>query len=305
MTDSERSERQTRSRLMALFRRQGRHPRGDLGQSFLIDLNLLELIVREAELTRDDVALEIGAGTGGLTTFLAREAGAVVSVEYDAHMHRLASQAILPYNNVTLLHTDALKNKNRFAPAVLEAVQARLAEAPGRRLKLVANLPYHIATPVISNLVASDLPWERMVVTIQWEVAQRIIARPSSSDYGALSVWLQSQCHAEILRKLPPSVFWPRPQVDSAIVKLLPDPDRASRIHDRAFLQEFARQVFAHRRKVLRGGLSGLSRDLSKAEIEAMLREMNVPEDARAEQLDVETLVELANRVQEAMEVKG
>src|SRR5262249_47556894 len=141
-----------------------------------------------------------------------------------------------------------------------------------RRLKLVANLPYGVATPVISNLVASDLPWTAMLVTIQWELAERIRAKPASEHYGSLSVWLQSHCHVKVLKKLGPTVFWPRPQVDSAIVQLLPDHERRERIGDRSFFHDFVRRLFQQRRKFLRSVLAAMYRkQLNKAEIDERL----------------------------------
>jgi len=288
---------------MALFEQQGLHPRGDLGQNFLIDLNLLESIVAEADLGPDDVVLEVGAGTGGLTTFLAAAAGAVVSVEYDPNMYRLAHEATANLPDVVLLNCDALKNKNQLNPLVTEAVAAQLAAAPGRRfLKLVANLPYHVATPVIANLLASDFPWTRMVVTIQYEMAQRLNAKPSTSDYGALSVFVQAQCQVTIVHKLGPTVFWPRPKVDSAIVRIEPDLAARSRIHDRAALQAFLRDVFTQRRKVLGGVLAQMYKErLSRAVIGELLAELKIPADARAEALEVAQLVGLSNRLQQSL----
>jgi 16S rRNA (adenine1518-N6/adenine1519-N6)-dimethyltransferase len=137
-----------------------------------------------------------------------------------------------------------------------------------------------------------------MVVTIQLELAERMAARPGTRDYSALSVWLQSQCRVEILRRLPPSVFWPRPKVDSAIVRIDPDSEARGRIADRAFFHDFLRQVFTLRRKHLRGVLAGLYRDtLDKPAIDAILAELALPETTRAEQLPVETLVQLSNRL--------
>lgn len=294
------ADRQTRSYLMKLFEEQGFHPRTDLGQNFLIDLNLVEYIVREAELTPRDVVLEVGAGTGGMTTHLAAHAAAVVSVEVDTNMYRLASAAVQDLGNVTLLRCDALKNKNRFHATVLEAVREQLAIDPRRRLKLVANLPYSIATPVVSNLVASDLPWVRMVVTIQYELALRMRARPSTPAYGSLAVWLQSQCRVKVLKKLGPKVFWPRPQVDSAIVKITPDPQAAAVILNRPFFQDYLRRVFHQRRKHLRSVLVGMYRkQLSKAEVDAFLSGMDFKEGVRAEELPVEMHVALSNRLYE------
>lgn len=297
------AERQTRSYLMELFRQHGIHPRKDLGQNFLIDLNLVEFIVQQAELGPNDVVLEVGAGTGGLTTMLAPEVAAVVSVEVDKRMHELVRSVTENLPNVTLLDCDALKNKNNFSPRVLEAVQSELDADPSRRLKLVSNLPYNIATPIVSNLVATDLPWKRMVVTIQLELAQRMAARPGRSHYGALSVWLQSQCAVKILKKLPPSVFWPRPGVHSAIVRLTPRPTAKEKIDDRRFFQDFLRRLFHQRRKLLRGVLVGMYRkQLSKPEVDAVLADVLPGESVRAEELEVETLVELSNRMRAAVE---
>jgi 16S rRNA (adenine1518-N6/adenine1519-N6)-dimethyltransferase len=294
--------RQTRTHLVALFDKLGLHPRGDLGQNFLIDLNLLECIVAEADLGSDDVVLEIGAGTGGLTTFLAA-AGAVVSVEYDPNMYRLALEATSHLPDVLLLNCDALKNKNQLNPLVTTSVAQRLAASPGRQLKLVANLPYHVATPVIANLLASDFPWARMVVTIQYEMAQRLNAKPSTSDYGALSVLVQAQCKVTTVHKLGPTVFWPRPKVDSAIVRIEPDVEARSRIHDRAALQTFLRDAFTQRRKVLGGVLAQMYKGrLTRAAIDELLGELKIPADARAEALEVAQLVELSNRLQQRLE---
>ncbi len=291
-------QRQTRSHLIALFQEQGLHPRGDLGQNFLIDLNLIELIIHEARLGPDDVVLEIGAGTGGLTTYLSA-AAAVVSVEYDTNMFALASQAVAGRDNVTLLQTDALKSKHQFAPVIMEALHRELAVDPKRRLKLVANLPYHIGTPVIANLVASDLPWELMVVTIQWELAERMLAKPRTGEYSALSVFLQAQCHLKTIRKLGPSVFWPQPTVDSAIVRIDPNPEASSKIIDRGAFQLFLRDVFTQRRKLLRGVVVNLvKKQLSKQQVDSVLESMQFHSDARAEELDVGQLVELSNRLQ-------
>jgi 16S rRNA (adenine1518-N6/adenine1519-N6)-dimethyltransferase len=295
---------QTLSFLMRRFREAGIHLRTKWGQNFLIDMNLIEYILEQADLGPEDVVLEIGAGTGGLTTSLARRAAAVVSVEIDHRVHSLARQAVAHLPNVMLLNCDALRNKNHFSPTVLDALDEQLAAGHHRRLKLVANLPYCIATPVISNLVASSLPWQAILVTIQWELAERMRAQPGTEHYSALSVWLQSQCHIRVLKKLGTTVFWPRPQVDSAIVQLLPGQIMTGEalrepIGDRSFFHDFVRRLFQQRRKFLRSVLVGMYRqELSKAEIDERLLPFAFKDGIRADELDVPTLVKLSRAIE-------
>ncbi len=296
------AERQTRTRLMDLFEEHGFHPNTRLGQNFLIDLNIIDYIVDQAKLEPHDLVLEIGAGTGGMTAFLAQAAGQVIAVEVDAHMHQLAAKVTESYDNVTVLNCDALKNKNHFAPEVLNLIEQKLAREEIRGLKLISNLPYSIATPVVSNLVATDLPWERMVVTIQLELGQRMVAKPSRNHYGSLSVWLQSQCRVKLLKRLPPTVFWPRPKVNSAVVQLMPDTYGRAAIADRPFFQDFLRRLFHLRRKFLSSVLVGMYRkQLEKVEVDRILAEMNFSETARAEEEPPARLVELANRLHAKM----
>lgn len=301
------AERQTRSHLMRKFQEHGFHPKTHLGQNFLIDLNIVEFVVRSAELTANDVVLEIGAGTGGMTTFMAEEAGHVISVEVDRDMHMLATEAVAPYDNVTLLRTDALKNKNNFAPQIIETIEEQLAVSPERRLKLVANLPYSIATPVVSNLAATDIAWSAMVVTIQFELGLRMQATENKSHYGSLSVWLQSQGDVSMLKHLGPNVFWPRPKVDSAIIQILPNQEKRDRIADRKFFQDFVRHLFGYRRKFIRSVLVGMfKKELSKEGIDELLETMNIEHNIRAEQLEVARIVDLANQFHNRLaEVNG
>ncbi|MCL6501864.1 MAG: 16S rRNA (adenine(1518)-N(6)/adenine(1519)-N(6))-dimethyltransferase RsmA [Pirellulales bacterium] len=276
-------------------------PRTQHGQNFLIDLNLLELLVAAARLSPHDVVLEVGTGTGSLTTRVAPLAAHVVTVEIDPHMAELARSELAACPNVTLLVQDALRNKNQLHPAVLAAVREQLAAAPGRCFKLVANLPYHVATPVISNLLDLEDAPQSMTITIQKELAERIMAHPSTKDYGALSIWVQSQCRAEIVRLVPPEAFWPRPKVASAILRLELDPPRRGQIQDRQAFHELVRGLFLHRRKLLRGVLASLYRSrLDKPKIDALLSSLGLADSARAEELDVPGMIRLCDALRQA-----
>jgi 16S rRNA (adenine1518-N6/adenine1519-N6)-dimethyltransferase len=290
--------RQTKSYLMARFREMGIAPATRHGQNFLIDLNLHDVIVNAADLSDRDVVLEIGTGTGGLTELIAQRAGAVVTVEIDSHLFELASETLIDYPHVTMLQIDALRNKNNFDPAVMEAVGHRLAEAPGRRLKLVANLPYNIATPVLSNLLSCEHVPHTMVATIQLELAERIVAQPWSKDYSALSAWMQCQASVEIVREMAPSVFWPEPKVRSAIVRIIVDPEKRAAVPDLRYFHQFTKAIFLHRRKFLRANIvAAMKGVLDKADVDQVMAEMEFPPDARTEQLDVPTLLRLTELV--------
>ncbi|MFM7741832.1 MAG: ribosomal RNA small subunit methyltransferase A, partial [Planctomycetota bacterium] len=187
------ANRQTISYLRRRFGQVGLEPNARHGQNFLIDLNLIEILAEAADIGPQDVVLEIGTGMGSLTALLAEKAGKVVTVEIDQHLHQLAREELEQYDNVVMIKQDALKNKNHFAQPVLDTVRAALESVPSAQFKLAANLPYNIATPIISNLLICELPPPiSMTVTIQKELADRIMAAPNSKDYGALSVWIQS-----------------------------------------------------------------------------------------------------------------
>ncbi len=328
------ADRQTRSRLMRLFERQGRQPRHDLGQNFLVDLNLHALIVKHAGLSTADVVLEVGTGTGGLTARLADAAGRVVSVEFDDHVYGHARELLADRSNVTLIQGDALANKSTIAPEVLAAIETALVKVRATEaaafpppitgdaadetdnpwvlkpaattLKLVANLPYNIATPLMSNLVASSLPWSRMVVTIQYELAERMLAKPGTGDYGALSVWLQSQCDLKLIRKLPPGVFWPPPKVDSAVLRIDRVAERQDQLPERGRFHELVRDIFTLRRKQILGVLVQLLNEPSRTgglanaiwtreTLAAVLERVGVAPASRPEQLTVSQFVALSH----------
>lgn len=289
------SQRQTLSFLRQRFQEAGIRPVTRHGQNFLIDLNLLELLVNSAQLTAHDVVLEVGTGTGSLTARLAARAGWVVSVEIDKHLHQLAREHLAGCHNVTLLLQDALESKHRFASNVLDIVAERMASLGDAHFKLVANLPYNIATLVITNLLLTPLVPESMTVTIQKELADRIIAKPSTKEYGALSVWIQSQCQVTVIRELPPDVFWPRPKVSSAIIRIVPQQSLRDAIPDLHYFHWFTRTLFQHRRKLLRGSLLQMfGRQLSKQEVDKIIASLGWKPNVRAEQLTWQEVLRLS-----------
>lgn len=288
------ADHQTRAFLMQRFEEIGARPKTKYGQNFLIDLNLQDLLLRSARLTKEDVVLEVGTGTGALTVPMARQAAAVVTVEVDSQLVQLAEEDLVEFDNVELLQVDALKNKNTINPVVLDAVRARMDEAPDRRFKLVANLPYNIATPIISNLLLCDVVPRSMTVTIQKELGDRIGARPRTKDYSALSIWIQSQCYVDTVRVMPPSVFWPRPKVWSTILHILRKDAWRDRISDLPYFHALVKALFFHRRKFLRSSiLSAFKGQLTKPEVDEIMAELGFSETTRAEELDVPTVIKL------------
>ncbi len=275
------------------------------GQNFLIDLNLLRLLVERANLGPQDVVLEVGTGTGALTALVAPNVAAVVTVEIDPQLQQLASEELFGLTNIVMLRHDALRNKGNLDSRVIAAVEEQLSVGPERQLKLVANLPYSVATPIIANLLASSIVPHSMTITIQKEVADRIAASPGSKDYGALSVWIQSQCRVELVRILSPTVFWPRPKVHSAIIHIEVDPQLRQRIPDLHFFHEFVRSLFFHRRKFLRSVLHSALKDrLDKPAIDEILAQTGLSPECRADQLTVETILGLSEAVRAMLLLK-
>ncbi|MER3417089.1 MAG: ribosomal RNA small subunit methyltransferase A [Gemmataceae bacterium] len=290
MADAEpRSPRQTLSYLKELFAARGIRPKNKMGQNFLVDLNLLQVLVRAAELSRSDLVIEVGSGTGGLTARLAEHAGWVLGVEIDRGLYELARDNTAALTNVQLLHADILAGKNKLNPQVVAAMRQALDRPGLATLKLVSNLPYVVATPVIGNFLVSDLPLERLVVTVQWEVAERLAAAPGTKAYNALSVLVQSLADVEILRRMPPQVFWPRPKVDSAIVRIWPRSEKRSRIPDVHGFHRFVHDLYLHRRKNLRSALWPRYRSrCSKEQLDVLLRQHGFDPQARSETLSVD-----------------
>ena len=305
---------QTLSFLMHRFEEVGIHPQKRLGQNFLIDLNLLDVLLAAAEIGPDDVVLEVGTGTGSLSQMLASRAAQLITVELDPQLFQLASEELIDYENVTMFHTDILKNKNRLNPEILEAIDAALSSDPDRKFKLAANLPYNVATPIITNLLALDRPPERMTVTIQKELADRIVARPRTKDYSALSIWVQSQSNATIERIMPPNL-----RSSGRDRKSTPPSSASIRIQTNASGSPTVRPstnscdpssydavmvapIFFHRRKFLRANLLSATKDrLSKPQVDALMQSMDLAPNARSEELEVETMIRLFEQTMKAM----
>ena len=267
----------------------GVRPSARRGQAFLVDRHAMEKLVASAELDKDDLVLEVGTGTGGLTGYLLEQAGGVVSVEID---RRLAAsvQMILGRNErLTLLTDDILRSKHELNPTVTEALLSLWQSGRFERFKLVANLPYSVATPVVAELLRFEplLP-ERMCFTVQREVATRISSPPGSRDYGWLSVLVGSLSSVQCVADVSASCFYPSPKVDSTILRLLLDTDRP----ESARMERFTRLVqylFQHRRKMLAGNLRKF-RKLIGADwsVERVLDETGIDGKLRPENLSVE-----------------
>jgi 16S rRNA (adenine1518-N6/adenine1519-N6)-dimethyltransferase len=288
------SPRQTLSYLNRLFEAHGLEAKSKLGQNFLIDLNLLSLIERTGELSQSDAVLEVGTGTGSLTSQLALWAGGVCTIEIDTALAPIAREVIGERQNVRFLFGDCLASKNELNPEMIAAWDEVFAEKHCTQRKLIANLPYVIATPLISNLLIARADIERMVVMVQWEIAERLRAVPGTKDYNALSVLVQSVADVELVRKVLPTNFYPRPKVDSAIVLIRPNAQKRAKVSDVPRFRAFLRDLYVHRRKNLRQALSAWptgKRD--KAEVDAKLAELGLDGTIRSEALDVDRHIQL------------
>lgn len=287
--------RQTASYLSKRLAEAGLRPVSKYGQNFLIDLNLVDLISNSAELRKTDVVLEVGTGVGSLTSRLSDAAGAVLSIEIDRNLHQLASEELEGRLNVKLIQGDALRNKNSLRDDLMDLIREAISRIGDEaRFLLVANLPYNVATPIISNLLHQTPPPDVMVVTIQKELAERMAAQPGTKDYGALSIWIQSLCNVEIVRVLGPKVFWPRPKVDSAVIRLDLDKQRRDAIEDLDYFHQTLRSLFFHRRKFLRSNvISAMKNRMEKPQVDEVLQSLGHGETARAEQLSIEQIQQL------------
>lgn len=274
---------------IAILQKYEFHFQKKFGQNFLIDTSVLERIIAAAEIGREDCVLEIGPGIGTMTQYLAERAGSVVAVEIDKALIPILEETLAPYGNVTVIQGDILKLDIR-----------ELAEkyAGGKPMKVVANLPYYITTPIIMALFESRVPLASITVMVQSEVADRMQTGPGSKDYGALSLAVQYYAKPEIVARVPASCFLPRPNVDSTVVRLTKYEKPLVEAADEAFLFAVIRASFNQRRKTLANGLAnagGLG--VSRVQVEAVLEEMGLSSMVRGETFTLEQFAELSNRL--------
>ena len=242
---------QTKHQIQQLLAIAAIQPNKRFGQNFLIDLNIMRFIIDSAAITKNDVILEVGPGTGSLTEGLAEHAGKVITVEIDKKIAKIAQKQLVDLENVEFINDDILHKKSSINPDVIQAVKNARANFEGRFM-LVANLPYAIASPLMINLVTGKLFVESMHVTIQKEVAERMTAPPDSKHYGTLSIILNATGDIEIIKILKPTLFWPAPKVDSAIVTYRRNSEKVNLIRDMSILSEIINLFMQHRRKMMK-----------------------------------------------------
>ncbi|UDM31944.1 16S rRNA (adenine(1518)-N(6)/adenine(1519)-N(6))-dimethyltransferase RsmA [Lentilactobacillus laojiaonis] len=260
-----------------------------LGQNFLTDLNILNNIVEAADITDEDNVIEIGPGIGALTEQLAKKAHKVVAFEIDQNLLPVLDETLSPYDNIKIINQDILK-------ANLPQIVEQEFES-NKSLKVVANLPYYITTPIILDLLKNPVEFDTIVVMMQKEVAKRITANPDNKDYGSLSIIVQEMKQAEIAFEVPRTAFVPQPNVDSAIVKLSNEATFAIEPFDQSKFFGFVRGCFMHRRKSFWNNLLGIfGKDPEvKQKITAVLDEVKVSPSIRSEQLTIEQFIVLCN----------
>ena len=257
------------------------------GQNFLIDTRVLDKIMDSAEITKDDCVLEIGPGIGTMTQYLAERAGSVVAVEIDKALMPILGDTLSAYDNVTIINDDILKvDVNKI---VEEKNQ-------GRPIKVVANLPYYITTPIIMGLFESKVPWQSSTIMVQKEVADRMQVGPGTKDYGALSLAVQYYAKPEIVAMVPPNCFIPRPNVGSAVIRLTRYAEPPVRVEDEKKMFALIRASFNQRRKTLVNGLTNAAElKVNKEQILAALEQMGLPATIRGEALTLEQFAQLSN----------
>ena len=256
------------------------------GQNFLIDTHVLEKIVLESQITHDDCVLEIGPGIGTMTQYLAESAKRVVAVEIDKALIPILEDTLGDYENVTVINDDILKTD----------IQKICDEYnDGRPIKVVANLPYYITTPIIMGLFESHVPIKSITIMVQKEVADRMQEGPGSKEYGALSLAVQYYAKPEIVAEVSPNCFIPRPNVGSAVIKLTRYEKAPVDVEDERFMFNIIRASFNQRRKTLANGLANGGLGLTREQVTAALEKMNVSVTVRGEALTLEQFAMLSN----------
>lgn len=258
------------------------------GQNFLIDTHVLEKIIKAANITKDDMVLEIGPGIGTMTQYLCENAREVIAVEIDKNLIPILTQDTLSkYDNVTVINEDILKVD----------IKALVNEKNGGKpIKVVANLPYYISTPIIMGLFEAHVPIENITVMVQKEVAERMQSGPGSKDYGALSLAVQYYADPYIVANVPPNCFMPRPNVGSAVIRLTLHQDAPIRVKDEQLMFRLIRASFNQRRKTLANGLNNSSElSFSKETIEKAIEQLGVTPTIRGEALTLEQFAKLTD----------
>ena len=257
------------------------------GQNFLIDTSVLEEIIDAAEITKDDFVLEIGPGIGTMTQYLCEAAREVVAVEIDTNLIPILKDTLSAYDNVEVLNQDILK---------VDIASLAKERNNDRPIKVVANLPYYITTPIIMGLFESRVPIDSITIMVQKEVADRMQEGPGSKEYGALSLAVQYYAKPEIVVNVPPSCFMPQPKVGSAVIRLTRHEQSPVEVEDEKLMFQVIRASFNQRRKTLANGLNNFGGfGLSKEEIQTCIEELGVPVNIRGEALSLEQFAELAN----------
>lgn len=257
------------------------------GQNFLIDAHVLEKIISAAGITKDDCVLEIGPGIGTMTQYLAENAGHVVAVEIDRNLIPILKETLADYDNVTVINEDILRVDIK---ALAEEYNG------GKPIKVVANLPYYITTPIIMGLFESGVPIDNITVMVQKEVADRMKEGPGSKDYGALSLAVQYYAEPEIVANVPPNCFIPRPNVGSAVIRLTRHKEMPVEVKDPALMFKIIRASFNQRRKTLQNGLGNAPElPYTKEQIAAAIAEMGLTPTIRGEALSLAQFAQLSD----------
>ena len=264
------------------------------GQNFLIDEHVLDKIIRAAEITKDDYVLEIGPGIGTMTQYLACAAREVTAVEIDRALIPILEATLKEYDNVSIINEDILK---------VDIAALAKEKNGGRPIKVVANLPYYITTPIIMGLFESHVPLESITVMVQKEVADRMQVGPGTKDYGALSLAVQYYAEPYIVANVPPNCFMPRPAVGSAVIRLTRHQKPPVEVMDEKLMFRLIRASFNQRRKTLANGLKNSGElNLSKEVITAAIEKLGKGSSVRGEALDLEEFARLTNIIKEEME---